>query len=88
MQLKKKREKGVCFYFRLLSTKAAATAMMIMTARPIAMYVVVGAELVGGMTTGLGVDATVADGDTGVFSGTGVAVASGAVVTAFGAGVA
>jgi len=36
------------FYFRRFRMSAAAAAMMITTARPIAMYVVVGVALVGG----------------------------------------
>jgi hypothetical protein len=50
---------------------AAATAIIAMTATPIAMYVAAGAELVGGMTTGLGVGAIVA---VGAWVGTTTAV--------------
>ena len=59
---KEKKEKGLfvfCVYFRLLSTNAAATATMMMTAAPIATYVMIGVALAGGITTGLGVGASV-----------------------------
>lgn len=86
--LNKKREGKFCvcccFYLRLLSTKAAATAITMMTATPIAMYVAVGAALVGGITTGLGVGATVVEGVTvgaGVFVSCGVGGAG--VLTTF-----
>ena len=46
-------------YLRLLRMSAAAAAMMIMTAAPMAMYVVVGVALVGGITAGLGEGETV-----------------------------
>ena len=46
-------------YFLLLRANAAAAAIMITIARPMAMYVAVGAAFVGGIITGLGVGATV-----------------------------
>ena len=53
-----KRERLFCFcraYFRcLLKTSAAAASTIMMTAAPIAMYVVVGMPLVGGIIAGLG----------------------------------
>ncbi len=62
-----KKIKGKLFpYLRLFRTKAAATAMIAMTATPIAMYVVVGSELDGGVT------ACVGDGETGVWIGVGL----------------
>ena len=54
---KEKRKKLFCFYrvyFRLRNMSAAAAAKMTMTAVPMAMYVVVGVALVGGITTALG----------------------------------
>jgi hypothetical protein len=47
------------FYLRFLRMIAAAAAIMMITTIPMAMYVAVGAALDGGMTTGLGVGATV-----------------------------
>jgi hypothetical protein len=77
----------VLAYLRLLWISAAATAIMTMTATPIAMYVVAGAALVGGITTGLGVGATVTGGEVGglVAGFVGVAAAGGAVITTAGA---
>ena len=58
----KKEKVGVVFYLRRRRISAAAATMMIMIAKPIAMYVAVGAEVVGGITTGLGVAKIVGDG--------------------------
>lgn len=45
--------------FRFQSASPAATVTMIKTAAPIARYVAVGIPFHGGMTTGLGVGATI-----------------------------
>jgi hypothetical protein len=73
LKSKKERRRGLKFfvYLRLLRMSVAATAIIAMTATPIAMYVAVGAELVGGMMTGLGVGAIVA---VGAWVGTTTAV--------------
>ena len=47
------------FYFRLRRIRAAAIATIMTTAAPMAMYVVVGDSLDGGIMTGLGVGAIV-----------------------------
>jgi len=60
--IKEKWLEDCCFssvYFLLLRANAAAAAIMITIARPMAMYVAVGAAFVGGIITGLGVGATV-----------------------------
>jgi hypothetical protein len=84
---KEKRDRLWFVYLRLLMMSAAATAITTMTATPIVMYVAVGAALVGGTTTGLGVGATVATDDgVGFVAGiVGVAVGGGAVITTAGA---
>jgi hypothetical protein len=58
----KKGRKLLLVYLRLLRISAAATAIMMMTAAPMATNVVIGVALVGGMTTGLRVGAMVAVG--------------------------
>ena len=66
-----KKGKGrfcVCFfYLRFLMISAAAAATITMTAMPIAMAVVVGSALVGGVTAWVG------EGETGVCTGVGLA---------------
>jgi hypothetical protein len=61
---KKEKDGGLFFssYFRFLKTKAATTAIMMITTAPMATYVMTGVPLVGGTTTGLGVGAMVAVG--------------------------
>ena len=51
---KKRKEREVVCYLRLLRAKAAATAMIMTTTAPIATYVATGVGLPGGVTTGLG----------------------------------
>ena len=75
------------FYFRLLRASAAATAMM-MIAKPMAMYVAVGAAFPGGMVTGLGVGAIVWVGAEVGVDVAAVGACVGAAVTTAGAGVA
>ena len=58
-------------YFRLRRISAAAAAMITMITTPMAMYVVVGVALVGGITTWLG---------EGVGVGTGVGVGDAAIL--------
>jgi hypothetical protein len=52
---KKLKKKGKLVYFRFRMTSAAAAATITMTATPIAMYVVVGDALVGGIMAEVGV---------------------------------
>lgn len=61
--VEQKKERGMldCLddYFFLLSAKAAAIAITMITAAPMATYVVIGVALVGGTTTWLGVGTSV-----------------------------
>ena len=49
-KIKRKKEMKLWIYFFLLTTMVANATAIIITAAPIAMYVVVGAPLVGGIT--------------------------------------
>ena len=81
LEAQKKEKRVVCFggYLRFRKMSAAAAATMIMTAAPMATYVVVGAALVGGMTTGLG-DGEAVNNGTEVGTVVGVGTGAGAGV--------
>ncbi len=74
----------VSHYFRLRRRNAATTTTTMMTTAPMTRYVIVGPSPVGGITTEVGVGATVT---TGVVVGTttlGVGVGAGGVTTGVG----